>query len=133
LVSYEICFGNRVGIGSRRMRFPVAAKMTFKAPVQTAAALPWRLFLATDCRSSASRLCRIRQPTNIRRGRVPADIPCMTVVVAGQSKSRTACSHHIAAVNVGNLRWRISAVRQDDSAKYFFRTARVVSRGGSAA
>jgi hypothetical protein len=32
------------------MRFPVAAKMTFEAPVQTAAALPWRLFLATDCR-----------------------------------------------------------------------------------
>ena len=47
--------------------------------------------------------------------RVPADIPCMTVVVAGQS--RTARTHHSAAVNVGNLRRRISAVRQDESAK----------------
>jgi len=34
--------------------FPVAAKMTFEAPVRTAANLPWRLFLATDRRSSAS-------------------------------------------------------------------------------
>jgi hypothetical protein len=49
------------------------------------------------------------------------------------AKSRTARSHHSAAVNVGNLRRRISAVRQDESAKYFFPTARVVSRSGSAA
>jgi hypothetical protein len=46
---FEMC----LRIGSRRMRFPVAATKTFEAPVQTAAALPWRLFLATDRRSSA--------------------------------------------------------------------------------
>jgi hypothetical protein len=40
LVPYEIGSGIRVGIGSRRMRFPVAAKMTFRAPVLTAAFPP---------------------------------------------------------------------------------------------
>ena len=44
-VSYEIGNGICVGIGGRRMRFPVAAKMTFRAPVQTAAFPPMAFVL----------------------------------------------------------------------------------------
>jgi hypothetical protein len=89
------------------MRFPVAAKMTFEAPVQTAAALPWRLFPAMDYRSSASCLCRIRQPTNFRRR---VYLPTFTGRVRPK-QNHAQHNHNSAAASVGNPKREMLAIQ----------------------
>src|SRR5215813_9954553 len=101
LVSYEIKEEFALGSAAGGCAFPVAVKMTFRAPVQRRRFLPWRLFLDYD---GHYRLCDFAEFGSPREFAATCRVACTKL--AGQTNHAQQL-HHSAAGNVGNLRWHL--------------------------
>jgi hypothetical protein len=80
--------------------FPVAAKMTFRAPVQTAAVPPMTFVLG----HGLLLIGFVTLPNSAAHENSPLRVTCTTL--AGQT-NHAQQMHHSAVANVGNLRWHL--------------------------